>query len=249
MAYKAQTVPVLDGDLSKPFWKDVGFTEEFVDISTSTRPLYETRAKIRWDEKFLYIAAEVVDDAVWANISNTCHCVNSTADQVIYHDNDFEIFVDADGSTHFYKELEMNAANATWELCLNRPYADGGYENSSRVFGEKGWDYDPIIGTAGTLRTAVAVRGRLNDPNVPASGWSLEAALPLDKLAENTTAVLPPLPGTFWRINFSRVEWAVRVVNGAYVKEPSCQSCPVPGEPNEDNWVWSPQVLVLVFLS
>ena len=34
--------------------------------------------------------------------------------QVIFHDNDFEIFVDADGSNNNYKEFEMNALNQTW---------------------------------------------------------------------------------------------------------------------------------------
>lgn len=33
---------------------------------------------------------------------------------VIYQDNDFEIFVDPAGTTHFYKEYEMNALNTTW---------------------------------------------------------------------------------------------------------------------------------------
>ena len=36
---------------------------------------------------------------------------NST--KVIFHDNDFEIFLDADGSNHNYKEFEMNALNQT----------------------------------------------------------------------------------------------------------------------------------------
>lgn len=53
----------------------------------------------------------------------------------------------------------------------------------------------------------------------------------------HTQAVLPPLPSTFWRINFSRVEWAVASDNPGkrYVK--------TPGEA-EDNWVWSPQYAV-----
>ena len=50
-----------------------------------------------------------------------------------------EVFVDADGSNQFYKEFEINALNATWDLTLNRPYADDGYENSTRTFGKKGW--------------------------------------------------------------------------------------------------------------
>jgi hypothetical protein len=32
----------------------------------------------------------------------------------------WQIFVDADGSTHYYKESEFNAAGASWDLCLNK---------------------------------------------------------------------------------------------------------------------------------
>ena len=35
---------------------------------------------------------------------NAGHCLNSTEDQVIFHDNDFEIFTNPDGTTHYYKE-------------------------------------------------------------------------------------------------------------------------------------------------
>ena len=52
---------------------------------------------------------------------------------VIFHDNDFEVFIDADGSNHNYKEFEINALGTTWCLMLNKPYDDGGGENSKRV--------------------------------------------------------------------------------------------------------------------
>ena len=32
-------------------------------------------------------------------------------DSVIFQDNDFEIFVDPNATTHYYKEFEMNALN------------------------------------------------------------------------------------------------------------------------------------------
>lgn len=241
--------PTFDGNLSEPVWAAVGFTERFVDISTTTLPKFSTNVKIRWDSDNLYVAALLEDEAVWSNISSTCHCLNATQDQVIFHDNDFEIFVDADGSTHYYKEFEMNAANATWDLCLNKAYNDGGYENSSRVFGINGWDYPLPVGRKGSLQSGTALLGgALNDPTIPTYGWSAEAALPLATLIQNTSATIPPSAGDIWRINFSRVEYAVAVVSGKYWKEPACQSCPVPGAANEDNWVWSPQGSIAMHL-
>ena len=61
------------------------------------------------------------------------------------------------------------------------------------------------------MADATAVTGVLNDPSSAHTHWTIEVALPLTKLAYNTTATAPPTHGTFWRINFSRVEWAVKV--------------------------------------
>jgi hypothetical protein len=238
VAYKSTTPPVLDGNLDEPFWLEVPFTENYVDISTAVVPKYITRAKVRWDEEWLYVGGYIQENELWANITHTCHCYDPTENQVIFTDNDFEVFVDADGSCWYYKEYEMNAANANWDLCLNKPYEDGGYENSTRVFGDKGFDMVP------PLRSAVFSNGELNDPSKPASFWSVEIAFPLSKLAYNTTASVPPKKKDMWRINFSRVEWTVKIVNGSYQKYPSCQSCPEPGSSNCDNWVWSPMYAV-----
>mmetsp|Transcript_37061 Transcript_37061/g.59553 ORF Transcript_37061/g.59553 Transcript_37061/m.59553 type:complete len:139 (+) Transcript_37061:401-817(+) len=104
---------------------------------------------------------------------------------VIFADNDFEIFVDVDGSTHGYKEFEVNARNTTWDLILNAPYGfDGGFENSSRVFGRGGWSMTP------PLVSAVHVEeGRLNDPTAgETKRWTVEMALPVALLSFNTSA-------------------------------------------------------------
>ena len=334
VAYKSTAPLVVDGRLDEPQWTEVGFTERFVDIATTVVPQFDTRAKIRWDDKFLFVGAVLEEPTAWANITSTCHCIDPNEDQVrlgvavwtrggisvaprpsppphcvemplskdtgcgvlkrcsmlqeaalcplslldaaggsvcpstaghwqacasiysqcrrhqhapspptqvIFHDNDFEVFVDAPGTTHYYKEFEVNALNATWDLMLNRTYDDGGSENSSRVFGPAGWDYALPVGRPTTLHSATHVwGGQVNDPATGTTSWSVEIAMPLAKLVERTRATAPPAVGDVWRINFSRVEWAVRVVNGRYEKFPSCQSCSPAGSPNEDNWVWSP---------
>lgn len=170
VAYSTHVPPVIDGDLDDPAWVEAAWTSDFVDISTPTRPWQRTRAKMRWDARWLYVGAELEEEAIWANITHTCHCIDPSADQVIFHDNDFEVFVDADGSCAFYKEFEINAANATWDLCLNKPYENGGYENSTRVL-NPGFDLVP------PLRSAVRAKGcRLNVPGRCAS-WTVEVQL------------------------------------------------------------------------
>jgi hypothetical protein len=238
VAFKTTTPPTIDGKLDEPMWQERGFTEDFVDISTQTLPHFRTRAKIAWDDEWLYVGGYVEDTAVWANITYTCHCYNQSEDQVIFHDNDFEVFVDPSGTCWDYKEYEMNAANQNWDLILNKPYENNGYENSTRVFGKNGFDMVP------PLKSGVYIDGKLNDPASKPKFWSVEIAFPLSKLTERTNVSYPPSDGDYWRINFSRVEWAVKIINGKYEKFPSCQSCPYPGTNNCDNWVWSPMYAI-----
>jgi len=239
VAYKtAELSPeALTGDISKKVWQEVAWTKDFVDISTHTIPALRTRAKMRWDDSFLYVAAELEEPKPWATLREH--------DSVIFHDNDFEVFVDANATTHFYKEFEMNAFNTTWMLCLNKPYGDGGYENSTRVYPKNGWTMQPPLRCAANVMPADA----LNQPSKQGQHWTVEIALPLASLVQETGAKLPQ-PGTFWRIGFSRVQWHLKVnpETGLYEKDPSCQSCPVPGSPNEDNWVWSPQYEIAMHL-
>jgi hypothetical protein len=71
--------------------------------------------------------------------------------------------------------------------------------------------------------------------------WTAEIALPLAQLALHAKAQVPPAANSFWRINFSRVEWPVRVVvdphtgKRRYDKEAGL---------GEENWVWSAQYAV-----
>ncbi|OLQ07034.1 Peptidyl-prolyl cis-trans isomerase A [Symbiodinium microadriaticum] len=183
---------------------------------------------------FLYVGAELQEPEPWATL--TAH------DSVIFEDNDFEVFVDANATTHFYKEFEMNAFNTTWDLCLNKPYGDGGSENSTRVLGDKGWTMEPPLRCASNVQPW----GSLDNPKRRGEYWTVEIALPLASLAERTGARTPPLAGDFWRASFSRVQWGLKVNpdTGRYKKHPSCQSCPKPGTAHEDNWVWSPQYAI-----
>ncbi len=211
----------VDGLLDEEAWELAPWTERFVDIEGGTRPApgLATRAKILWDDEALWIGAEIEEPHVWGTLRQR--------DAVIYMDDDFEVFLDPDGDTHQYYELEINALGTVWDLFLVRPYRDGGPAIHA-------WD---IPG----LRTAVRVAGTINDPSDEDRGWSVEIGIPWGPLAEATDVPVPPRPGDRWRVNFSRVDWPVEVVDGAYRKRRD----PASGEELEEaNWVWSPQGLV-----
>jgi hypothetical protein len=211
----------VDGALSENGWRNAPWTEPFVDIGGDGEPAprFLTRAKILWDDESLYVAAEMEEPHVWATLSER--------DAVIFHDNDFEVFIDPDGDTHEYYELEANALGTVWDLLLIRPYRDGGPAVDS-------WD---IRG----LRTGVAIHGTLNDASDVDAGWTVELAFPWTVLEECAHRPTPPAPGDRWRVNFSRVEWRTETIDGRYVKlEDPATGRPLP----EDNWVWSPQGLV-----
>jgi len=65
---------------------------------------------------------------------------------------DNQVFVDPAGCNHQYKEFEMNAKNTTWDLLLNRPYNNGGTEDSRRIDPINGWTMLPPLYCAGTPR-------------------------------------------------------------------------------------------------
>eukprot|EP00730_Choanoeca_flexa_P018398 TRINITY_DN8939_c0_g2_i4.p1 TRINITY_DN8939_c0_g2~~TRINITY_DN8939_c0_g2_i4.p1 ORF type:complete len:376 (+),score=59.72 TRINITY_DN8939_c0_g2_i4:3-1130(+) len=226
ISYHTSSPPVIDGRLDDQAWHQVAWTEPFVDISgfDYPAPRYETKAKFRHDDTYVYVAGYLEEPQIWATLTEH--------DSVIFNDNDFEVFFDADRSSRYYKEYEMNALNTSWSLCLNHPYLNGGYENSSRVFGKQGWDDDG-------LRSGVYIDGKLNNPSATNRYWTVEIAFPLAHIAYNTTAKVPVLHNTLWHFDLSRVEWHVKVVDGQYVKLNNTA---------EDNWVYAPTFAVDIHL-
>jgi hypothetical protein len=221
IAYRAPGSIQVDGALDEPAWAEAAWSEAFVDIEGAMRPAptWNTRMKMLWDHRFLYIAAQMEEPHVWATLTER--------DSVIFHDNDFEVFLDPGGDTLNYYELEINALGTVWDLLLMKPYRDGGPSVNE-------WDIDG-------LRSAIAVQGTRNDPSDRDTGWTVELALPWKILAEHAPGKRRPRDGDLWRINFSRVEWDVEVEDGSYRK----RADPSTGKPlPEHNWVWSPQGVI-----
>lgn len=219
MCYQSLEPLTIDGKLDEASWEKAAWTDDFIDIQGAQmpKPRFRTRAKMLWDDEYLYIAAYLEEPHVWGTITER--------DAVIFHDNDFEVFIDPDGDTHYYYEFEMNALNTIWDLMLTAPYRDG----KNPVL--NAWDIRGI-------KTGVHVDGSLNYPMDQDKGWSVEIAMPWKVLIEKAESHKVPVDGDYWRINFSRVQWQIDITKDGYQK----QINPETGSNYpEDNWVWSPQ--------
>lgn len=211
----------IDGKLDDVAWQSAPWSDWFIDIQGETTsdtrqplpvPRFKTRMKMLWDDDHLYFAAEMEEPHVWGTLKNK--------NDIIYRDNDFEIFIDPDGDTTNYYEFEVNALGTIMELTMDKPYHEkGNYTLGTNLPG---------------LKSAVHIDGTLNDPRDIDRGWSVEVAIPWNDLQRYAGAMAcPPKVGDAWRINFSRVQWKHEIVEGKYVKVPKEKS-------PEDNWVWSP---------
>ena len=223
VCHRAIKPPVIDGRLDDSAWKSVPWTDPFVDIEGDLKvtPRFRTRAKMLWDDRYFYIGSEMEEPHVWGTLKKR--------DSVIFHDNDFEVFIDPDGDNHQYYELEVNALNTVWDLRLVKRYRDGGPALNE-------WD---IHG----LKTTVHVDGKLNDARRHDRGWSVEIAIPWKALGEFTSRRSPPRHGDQWRVNFSRVEWRHEPLGSRRSAVGSSHYRKVQGV-SEDNWVWSAQGVI-----
>lgn len=212
------TPVVIDGGIDDA-WVQAPWSADFVDIrgSGQPQPAYRTRIKMLWDKQYLYLLAELEEPHVWATL--TKH------DAIVFHDNDFELFIDPNKDGQQYFEIEVNALNTLFELVMDKPYNKGGNMDSS-------WNADG-------LKSAVKINGTLNNPADRDEGWLVEMAIPFSAL-ERPGRVHQPQPGEYWRMNFSRVQWDTDIARGKYVIRKDARGRKLP----EHNWVWSPQGVI-----
>jgi len=234
----------LNGDLTKPAWASVPWSDDFDDIrgvedapqAERPSPSCRTRFKAMWDDTHLYFGALVESD-----FETQAHFTERNS-PIYQKDSDFEIFVDPIGSCHHYKEFEVNAINTVWNLMLDKPYGDGGREFSGRVAKPGEEQYYEVYNQRSATKV---VKGRLNSPGQGAT-WSVEVAMSFDDLlkdefledhvgdtsigstttpaaddgAHSRISPPPPRAGTMLRVNFSRVE-----------------------HQGDTNWTWQPQIV------
>jgi len=219
VACKAQQPLVIDGKAEKE-WDNAPWSEPFNDIEgdKKPKPRFQTRMKMLWDDKYLYVYAELEESHVWG--------YQKRRDATIFEENDFELFIKPSALTPQYGEFEINAQGTIWDLFFMRPYRSGANYMES-------WDMREML-------SGVHIDGTINNPKDTDKGWSVELAFPWNDL-QDLGRKRPVVDGDIWRINFSRVEWQhIVTTEGKYIRKQGQK-----GETlKEDNWTWSPQRVI-----
>ena len=224
VVYKTNESIKIDGKATEKCWIDADWSGGFLDIEGAHKPqpLLETRFKMLWDDKNIYFFFELEEPHIWATYSNH--------DQIVFHENDVEIFIDPDRNAIDYFEFEFNAKNTLFDLFMPLSYRNGGKPLMT-------WN-------APGLKSAVSINGTLNNPEDKDESWTLELAIPFYSLKAGMRSVRPD-EGSTWKINFSRVQWQIEAEKGVYIKKID----PETGKHYpEYNWVWSPQGVINMHL-
>lgn len=217
VAYHSPKPIEIDGKDNDEAWQKVTWSVPFIDIEGEKTPTYNTQIKMLWDQTYFYVLAKMEEPHVWGDITEH--------DAIIFHNNDFEVFVDPDGDARNYYEIEINALNTVWDLFITKPYRE-----KNVVLND--W-------TATGLKSAITINGTLNNPNDTDKGWMLEIAIPWSVYKTSYFENVVP-KDEFWRVNFSRVNWDFQLNQGKYERKKDANGTLT----HEYNWVWSPQGVI-----
>jgi hypothetical protein len=206
----------------------------FLTSSLYAQPLFHGKEHL-FTMPHAYYIYQVVDtitidgaanERSWQNAPWSSYFTDIEGDRKpIYNNNDFELFIDPDGDTHQYYEIEVNVLKTIFDLYMDKPYRNGGKPHID-------WD-------AAQIRTGITLNGTLNKPDDLDQNWTLEMAIPFSSLSkEKQTNV--PRNNTIWRMNFSRVQWDLEIKENQYQRIRNTNNKLLP----EHNWVWSEQGVI-----
>ncbi len=176
----------VDGSLDEPAWATASWTRDFTGIEGDEceRPGHRTRAKLLWDNRNLYVGAEM-----------TWRKAGAEPQASLLSDAEFTILFNPSNTTHEYGEIVVNARAEVDTQFWAMPHRDGGAP--IKCFSIKG------------LAVRCDARG-----DGETARWSLEAAIPWASVFGDGERSKPPKAGGFWRINLSRADWRVETDQG-----------------------------------
>jgi hypothetical protein len=174
----------IDGVIDEVAWEKAQVLEAFSAFWDKRRAKSATKARLLWDDKYLYFCAEMEDVDLYADVKEH----NGMA----WTNDVFELFFKPSEDKLAYYEFQVNALNTQLEMFLPSRGA-GGYQR-----------FAPVSKLG--MESAVKLYGTLNDPTDRDTGWTVEGRIPW-KAFEPTGG--PPKPGEKWRFALCRYDYSV----------------------------------------
>jgi hypothetical protein len=173
----------LDGKLDESAWEGAMVIKDFAVFWENRLPKTATKARLLWDEKYLYFAAEMEDSDLYATIKEH--------NGMCWLNDVFELFFKPRSDQLGYYEFQVNAANTQLEMFLPSRGAGGYGRFANRRLG---------------IESAVTLQGTLNHWEDRDTGWTVEGRIPW-------TAFQPtggkPMAGDKWRFSLCRYDYSV----------------------------------------
>jgi hypothetical protein len=174
----------IDGILDEITWDKAQVLEDFSAFWEKRKARSATKARLLWDDQYLYFCAEMEDADLYADVKEH----NGMA----WTNDVFELFFKPHEDKLAYYEFQVNALNTQLEMFLPSRGA-GGYQRFAPV-GKMG------------MESAVKLYGTLNDWKDKDKGWTVEGRIPW-KAFEPTGG--RPKAGEKWRFALCRYDYSV----------------------------------------
>ncbi|MFC1607016.1 carbohydrate-binding family 9-like protein [Candidatus Latescibacterota bacterium] len=181
---------VIDGILSESDWTFAPLTESFINYKDGKKQKFATQGKMLWDETYLYIAFIMTDEDVWGEMTSW-----APGDKCLCSEEVAEVFIDPDGDSKMYMEIEINPLGTLMDLYVDK--------DRDKLGGKAFFDWQ-----FKDLKIGVSVNGTLNKYESKDKGWICELALPYTTMAfSSPTQNFPPKIGDTWRLNLYRYNY------------------------------------------
>jgi Carbohydrate-binding family 9 len=183
-----KTPPKIDG-VYDSVWDSAVSTGKFTQWNGEPAP-QETTARLLWDENNLYLIFQLKDSDIRATMTER--------DKGLFVEEVIELFVDANGDSLNYQEIEVNPLGTIFDLNIGKAF----------VKHDSAWDAEGML-TAVKVDGEVSSDVRKGEEAGPGStadttGWSVEMAIPWKNFMEARN--LPPKDGDCWRANLYRCD-------------------------------------------
>jgi len=174
----------IDGVLDEVAWEKAQVLQDFSTFWEKRKARSATKARLLWDDQFLYFCAEMEDVDLYADVK--------VHNGMAWTNDVFELFFKPSEDKPAYYEFQVNALNTQLEMFLPSRGA-GGYQRFAPV-GKLG------------MESAVQLDGTLNDWTDKDKGWTVEGRIPWKAFAPTGGR---PKSGAKWRFALCRYDYSV----------------------------------------